>query len=216
MIAEGSMTAVWVTTPMQEKNYLQFAIVPSPEWKAKHSSVYIENKLRTHEHIAKRLLDTGPYSGTTVEVILTFRGTHSKVKGNFTIDLSAGTDHLSNIINSEENSRLSSQQLPAAGMVNSNLEQQALAILGKSSAGTGKTYHKAIILSKNWDYDKSYAGVTVSRSIVIALVSKEHDGKCMYQYFNFKQQAHGNGNFNDNLEFAGAGDNFYLSCENAQ
>ena len=216
MLCEGSMSPIWVTTPMQEKNYLQFAIVPSPEWTKRNSQVYVDNKIRTHEHIANGLIRAGAYSGTKVDVKFIFRGTFTNIKGSFNIDLSSGTDFLKSVVANEENSRLSNQKLPAAGMVNADLQQQALNILKKSSADSGKTYHKAIILSKEWDYDKSYAGVTVSRSIVIAMVSKEYDGKCMYQYFNFKQQAQGNGSFNQSLEFAGAGENFYLSCENAQ
>lgn len=207
-------TAVWVTTPMQEKNYLQFAIIPSDAWKQNHGQPYVENKLRTHEYIAGALIEAGPYSGTTVAIEVTFRGTNSKIKGEFTIDLSAGIDDLKKVVSQEENARLSDAKLPKAGMQNANLAKEALGIMQRKS-GSSKTYTKSIITSVNWDYDKNWNGVIVSRSIVIALVSKEHDGKCMYQYFNFKQQAQGGGSYNNNLEFAGAGQNVYISCDNA-
>lgn len=215
IISEASSTAVWVTTPMQEKNYLQFAIIPNTHWNQKYSANYINNKLRTHEHIANALARAGAYSGITIDVEITFRGTHSKINGSFTIDLSNGTAYLQEIISSQENSRLSNAKLPKAGMSNIALQNQALAIMRQKSEGAGKTYIKAIITSTNWGYDKSWAGITVSRSIVIALVSKEYDGKCMYQYFNFLQQEKGNGTYNSNLEFAGAGTNVYISCNNA-
>ncbi|MDO5981363.1 hypothetical protein [Flavivirga spongiicola] len=214
IISEPSSTAVWVTTPMQEKNYLQLAILPSNVWKQKNGTPYVENKLRTHEHIANALLTAGPYSGTTIDIEVVFRGTNSSIKGGFTIDQSSGVDHLKQIVGREENARLKDEKLPKRGMSGTGLENQALTIMRKKSSSSGKTYTKAIITSVNWDYDKTYSGVIVSRSLSIALVSKEHDGKCMYQYFNFKQQAQGNGSFNNNLEFAGAGTNAYISCDN--
>ncbi|WP_282042925.1 hypothetical protein [Winogradskyella flava] len=214
IISEPESTAVWVTTPMQEKNYLQFAIIPSKSWKQKYGKPYVENKLRTHEHIANALITAGPYSETTLSAEVFFRGTNSSIKGEFSIDLSSGIDKLETIVNQEENARLADAKLPKAGMQNSGLEKEALGIMQRKS-GSSKTYTKAIITSVNWDYDKNWNGVILSRSLVIALVSKEHDGKCMYQYFNFKQQAQGGGKYNSNLEFAGAGQNVYISCDNA-
>lgn len=213
-VAEASYTVIWVTTPMQEKNYLQFAILPSDSWKQKNGQPYIENNIRTHEAIAERLVEAGPYSDINVDVKVIFRGTNSSIEGSFKIDQSSGVEQLKAIVAREENSRLNEVKLPKAGMSNADLQNQALTIMRNKSEGSGKTYSKAIITSVNWDYDKTYTGVTISRSLVIALVSKEHDGKCMYQYFNFKQQAKGNGAFNSNLEFAGAGDNVYMSCQN--
>ncbi|MEM5566408.1 hypothetical protein WNY78_14905 [Psychroserpens sp. AS72] len=212
-VAESSHTAIWITTPMQEKNYLQFAILPSIAWKQKHGNFYVENKLRTHEAIAEQLLKAGAYSNVTVEVRVIFRGTNSNIKGSFTIDQSGGTNHLIDIVSREENDRLKDAKLPNAEMSNSNLESQALSIMRKKS-GSSKTYSKAIITSPNWNYDKNWNDAIVSRSLIIALVSKEHDGKCMYQYLNFKQQAQGDGKYNNNLEFAGAGQNVYISCDN--
>ncbi|EDP69835.1 hypothetical protein FBALC1_09897 [Flavobacteriales bacterium ALC-1] len=214
IISEPESTAVWVTTPMQEKNYLQFAIIPNEAWKQKYGKFYIENKLRTHEHIANALITAGPYSGTTVSTEVFFRGTNSSIKGEFKIDLSGGIDKLKTIVNQEENARLADAKLPKAGMQNTSLVKEALGIMQRKSGGS-KTYTKAIITSVNWDYDKNWNGVIVSRSIVVALVSKEHNGKCMYQYFNFKQQAQGSGKYNSNLEFVGAGHNVYISCDNA-
>ncbi|WP_456438589.1 hypothetical protein [Psychroserpens sp.] len=213
IISEPESTAVWVTTTMQEKNYLQFAIIPSDAWKQKNGQPYVENKLRTHEHIANALITAGPYSETTLSAEVFFRGTNSSIKGELKIDLSDGVDGLKNIVNREENVRLKDAKLPKAGMQNSNLAKEALGIMQRKS-GSSKTYTKSIITSVNWDYDKNWKGVIESRSIVVALVSKEHDGKCMYQYFNFKQQAQGGGTYNSNLEFAGAGDNVYISCDN--
>lgn len=212
IVSNPRNTAVWVTTPMQEKNYLQFAIVPDKSWLTKHEKDYLENDIRTFEHTLYGLVNAGPYSNTKVTIKLSFkRGV--TVENSFTIDLSTGLAPIEKMLSRQENERLKSVRLPKAGMSNASLENQALSIMRKKSAGS-KTYYKAIITSPNWDYDKSYAGVVVSRSIVIALVSKEHDGKCMYQYLNFKQQAQGNGKFNNNLEFAGAGTNVYMSCDN--
>ncbi|MFK8061029.1 MAG: hypothetical protein AB8B78_13185 [Polaribacter sp.] len=213
IISEPKSTAVWVTTPMQEKEYLQFAIIPSNSWKEKNGKLYTANKLRTHEHIVNALINAGPYSGITLSAEVFFRGTNSSVKGEFKIDLSSGIDNLKKIVSREENDRLSDAKLPKPGMQNSKLAKEALGIMQRKS-GTSKTYTKSIITSVNWDYDKNWNGVILSRSIVVALVSKEHNGKCMYQYFNFKQQAQGSGNYNKNLEFAGAGQNVYLSCNN--
>ena len=204
---------IWAV--FQEKKYLQFAILPSDSWKQKNGQPYIENKIRTHEAIAQRLLEVGSYSDINVDVKVIFRGTNSSVEGSFKINQSSGVEQLEAIIAREENAKLSEIKLPKAGMLNTDLQNQALTIMRNKSKGSGKTYTKAIITSVNWDYDKTYAGVTVSRSLVIALASKEHDVKCMYQYFNFKQQAQGNGKFNSNLELAGAGDNEYISCDNA-
>lgn len=212
-VAEASHTAIWVTSPMQEKHYLQFAILPSDSWKQKNGQPYIENKLRTHEAIAEQLLLAGSYSDVKVDIRFIFRGTNSEIKGGFTLDQSAGVDNLKKIVSREENTRLKDAKLPKAGMFNKDLENQALAIMRKKS-GSSKTYSKAIITSVNWDYDKNWNGVILSRSIIAALVSKEHDGKCMYQYLNFKQQAQGGGTYNSNLEFAGAGQNVYISCDN--
>lgn len=212
-VAESSYTAVWVTTPMQEKHYLQFAILPSDTWKQKNGAPYVENKLRTHEAIAEQLLLAGAYSDVTVDIRVIFRGTNSEIKGGFTVDQSSGVDNLKKIVNREENARLADAKLPKAGMQNSSLAKEAMGIMQRKS-GSSKTYTKAIITSVNWDYDKNWNGVILSRSIVVALVSKEHDGKCMYQYFNFKQQSQGGGNYNNNLEFAGAGVNVYISCNN--
>jgi len=197
-VAEAFYTAIWVTTAMEDKNYLQFAILPDNAWKQRNGKPYVESKLRTHEAIAEQLLKAGSYSDVSVDIRVIFRGTGSSIKGGFTIDQSGGVDQLKSIVSREENDRLSDAKLPKAGMSNSNLKNQALTIMRNKSKGSGKTYTKAIITSVNWDYDKNWKGVTVSRSIVVALVSKEHDGKCMYQYFNFKQQERGNGTYNAN------------------
>lgn len=208
-------TAVWVTTPMQEQNVLQFAIVPNPRWLEEYGKYYADNKLRTHENIARALINEGAFSGIDVEVELSFRGITKSIKGSFTVDLSGGLQHLEMIATNATEARLSDQHLPIAGMNDANLEKQALELMTRKSGGSGKTYHKAIITSKQWDYNKSWAGVVTDRSITIVLVSKERDGQCMFQYFDFKQQAKGDGSFNDLLEFNGAGSNYYLSCKNA-
>lgn len=216
IISNPTNTAVWVTSPMQDKNYLQFALLPSEQWKKKNGKPYLENDIRTFEHTLNGLINAGPYSDAEVGVKLSMRKPGQSFRASFKIDVSSGLDELRKMLTQSENERLSEIKLPKAGMNDVNLQNQALAIMRRKSEGSGKTYNKAIITSVNWDYDKSYAGVTVSRSIDIAMVSKEHDGKCMYQYINFKQQAKGDGTFNSNLEFAGAGTNVYISCDNVK
>ncbi len=215
MIDEGSRTAICVSTPMQERNYLQFAIVPDAKWKQEYGSIYLEHEMFTHESIARALVDAGPYSDISVDVRVIFRGTKSDVRGSFIIDQTAGTEQIASILSSEENNRYASAKLPKASMRNSDLEQQAMAIMRKkTNVNSGKEYKNAIIVSKDWDYDKAWTGVIVSRSLVMALTSKEFDGKCMYQLFTFFQQEKGNGTYSKTLEYGASGNNTYISCGN--
>ncbi|MEN0005053.1 MAG: hypothetical protein AAF798_12960 [Bacteroidota bacterium] len=215
MVDEGSRTAICVNTPMQEKNYLQFAIIPDASWTKQYAKLYADHDMFTHESIARALVDAGPYSDISVDIRVIFRGTRSDVKGSFTIDQSGGIEAVQQVLVAQENKRYANATLPKAGMRNAELEQAALEIMRKkTNSSSGKVYQKAIIVSKDWDYDKSWAGVTVSRSLVMALTSKEFDGKCMYQLFTFFQQEKGNGTFSNTLEFGGAGENTYTACEN--
>ncbi len=215
MIDEGSRTAVCVTSAMQEKHYLQVALVPDSAWKTKFKSIYTEHNMHTHESIARAFVDAGPYSEIRVDVRVIFRGTKSDVKGSFILDQSSGTDNIKSVLSAEENNRLANANLPKAGMQNKDIEAQALAIMRKkNNDGSGKIYKKATIVSEDWDYDKSWAGVTVSRSITMALTSKEYDGKCMYQLFTFFQQGKGNGSFSSILRYGATGLNAYIDCKN--
>jgi hypothetical protein len=214
IVAPESETAIWVTTPMQERNVLQFAILPDANWLKKNGGPYLESKLRTHEIIAQALTEKAGFSEVSVDVRFKFRGTRSTIRSSFKYDLSKGGEAVEAIRSLTANQRLSEQKLPAAGMRNPELEQQALTIMKRKSQGAGQEYRQAIILSKQWDYGKSISGVVVSRSLDIAMVSKNFDGQCMYQLITFFQQAQGNGQFNELLEFGSVGRNVYLSCDN--
>ncbi len=216
MVAPENDMAFGFTTKMQDSRIVILPILPSSEFKSKYPkefSQYAENNKRTLETIAEQFAAAGAFSSTTFEMTLKFRDSGAKVSGRFEYDQSGGTEISSSILKEGENERLKHNKLPSAGMKDATLEQDALNIIRKRSAGNGNMYTKAIIAHSGWSSDRETTGIEIGRSIVIAIVSKNNDGTCMYQYHNFFQDKLNN-QFSKTLQWKGAGDNTYLDCGN--
>lgn len=211
-LATTNETGIWITTPMQEKTYVQFALSPSDTWIKQNYQPYIDEEQYSLAQFNELLARKGAYQHK-VEIEIKFRNSAGgKIKGVFRVDLSNGTDFYQTLAQKLKGKTMSAIGLPKKGMSNTTLEKQMLNIMNAKSSG-GQKYIKAVIVSTDWDTERSYNGTITGRSVSAAMVSKKSDGTCMYQNILFAQDYTGSG-YSDKLKFAGAGDNKVLPCEN--
>ena len=81
--------------------------------------------------------------------------------------------------------------LPNAGMKDSKLEAELVSYF--NTLGWKEKFYKTIITNYEWNYRKSTAGIIVSRTLGVAMVSKKPNNTCMYQNFTIIQQKTPNG-----------------------
>ncbi|MEM6297058.1 MAG: hypothetical protein AAF740_00040 [Bacteroidota bacterium] len=212
-LATTNETGIWVTTPMQEKTYLQFALSPDQSWIDKNYAPYVENEQYTLGQFNEFLASKGDYPHK-VKIVLRPRGTAvGKITGEFRIDLSGGSDFYQKLGAKLKGETIANVGVPKAGMRDASLEAQMLKIVSGLNPSNRIAYQKAIITTPNWTVERnSLTGVILGRTIQGVVTGKKPGGTCFFQYFSFKQAYTGSG-YSSALSYAGAGPVTVITCD---
>ncbi len=128
------------------------------------------SKLKNESYELKASLYTSSGSKTAVKGEITYDATNKKSK-----------DELAHEIEQIRMKHVSSVPLPKANMNEPAIEEQLVDHF--NNMGWQETFGKTIILSEDYLYKKSYTGAIVSKTLSVAMVSKNPKGFCMYQVF---------------------------------
>ncbi|MCB9033529.1 MAG: hypothetical protein H6553_06815 [Chitinophagales bacterium] len=205
---------IYITTAMQENNYLQFALIPTQEWLDKNYAPYIKEDNRTAFNIAKHFTNVLKGKGDIHEVKLrmAFRAKpYELIDANFKIDASNTSDYYDKLANNLLALHTESVELPQAKMTDVTLSKKMVDIM--NAKGSNQTFSKAIIVSSGWEIEKDkYTHAIIQRTLQAALVSKYSDGRCSFQYFLFGQDYAGGGKYSPTLKYVGAGKEKFINC----
>ncbi len=209
------MGNIWVTTPMQENTYLQFALIPGQEWLDANYKPYLDNKEIFYSDFLGNLSKELPISHE-IKVKFEFRGYRAeKINAAFTYDMSDGAESLSTLANNLKNQGLNSVKVPPAGMSNPALEREMLAICKQRFPND--TWKKVVIASKDWKtITNNLTGAILSRELTAAITYKAFDGKCGYEYVTFAQEYTGAGKYSSTLRFSASGGGSHMSCDHIE
>ncbi len=203
---------IWVTTPMQENSYLQFAIVPGDDWLKENYGPYLENREIFYADFLGNLAKELPLKHE-IEVKFDFRASRAeKFKASFSYDMTDGAEGIEKLADNLKNQRLNNTKVPEAGMSNAALEREMLEICQQRFPND--KWKRAIIVSKDWKtITNNLTGVILRRELMAAVLYTNFEGKCGYEYVAFGQVYTGGGKYSNSLRFSSSGGGTYLSCD---
>ena len=98
--------------------------------------------------------------------------------------------------------------LPKEMMKDKKIEKQLVEHF--NTLGWTEKFYNTIILSDEFYYKKSYAGVITAKTLSVAMVSKTEKGYCMYQVFTVKANKTDDGY--NKFKKLSVGDQFACTC----
>jgi len=213
-------TAVWggdlsnyiLPLSLQDKSYVQFALLPDAKWMAANYAPYVTRENWTYSYFFDDLAKSGDISHT-ISFEMDFPTSIVKnIKSSVTLDLNAGSAEIKAQSAKLHDQLMASRQLPKAGMNNASIEQQMVA--AANNEGWNDKFLKAIITSSSWNIEKnSLTGVILYRYLGAVCTIKSPDGKCYYQEFTFRQDYAGNGNYDSKIKFNSYGGKKEIGCD---
>jgi hypothetical protein len=213
-------TAVWggdlsnyiLPLSLQDKSYVQFALLPDAKWMAANYAPYVTRENWTYSYFFDDLAKSGDISHT-ISFEMDFPTSIVKnIKSSVTLDLNAGSADIKAQSAKLHDQLMASRQLPKAGMNNASIEQQMVA--AANNEGWNDKFLKAIITSSSWNIEKnSLTGVILYRYLGAVCTIKSPDGKCYYQEFTFRQDYSGNGNYDSKIKFNSYGGKKEIGCD---
>lgn len=208
----GDLSNIAVTTAMQEKSYLQFALLPDEKWIAVNFKPYIEDENWTITYFLEDLVRSGDINHD-IKVTLDFAGYGAEIiSSQLKLDLNNGIENIKKLAVNSRNSLMANRQLPKPAMNNAGLEQQMMNVL--KNQGWSETFQKVIITSSGWTINKNQlTGAILYRYIGAVGVSKNADGTCAYQQFTFSNEYTGGGNYSNTLKLNSIGNKKEIGCD---
>jgi len=213
-------TAVWggdlsnyiLPLSLQDKSYVQFALLPDAKWMAANYAPYVTRENWTYSYFFDDLAKSGDITHT-INFELDFPTSIVKnIKTSITLDLNAGSADIKAQSAKLHDQLMASRQLPKAGMNNASIEQQIVA--AANNEGWNDKFLKAIITSSSWNIEKnSLTSVIMYRYLSAVCTIKSPDGKCYYQEFTFRQDYAGNGNYDSKIKFNSYGGKKEIGCD---
>jgi len=204
---------IWVSTPMQENTYLQFAIIPGEDWLKDNYAPYLENNEKFYQGFMDNLAKELPIKHT-IKIKFEFRAySAEEFVSSFTYDMIEGAEKLEELSKKLTSQGLASVKLPNAGMTNAALEKDMLEICKKKFPND--TWKKVVIVSKDWKVvNNNLTGAILSRELYAAITYKNFEGKCGFEYITFEQEYTGAGKYSNTLRYRSIGGGSYMSCDN--
>lgn len=158
--------------------YLEFYItVPQADYiPTKGAASTIANSMETLSELSNKV------HALNAE-IRTANGSKTNIKGSLEYD---ATNKASSNVLAEEIKQIRIKHVaaipqPKANMSEPKIEKQLVEHFNKM--GWEEHFIKTIILSDEYKYRKSYAGIIVAKTLSVAMVSETKKGYCMYQVF---------------------------------
>ncbi|MBL7700842.1 MAG: hypothetical protein JNM14_01210 [Ferruginibacter sp.] len=209
----GDLSYIEVPVAVQNKSYIQFALLPDAQWLKDNYAPYLAEENWTISYFMDELARSGDISHEiTCELI--FPG--SKIddfESKFSYDLGGGSGAVKTLATKLHSELMDSRQLPKAGMSNPALESQMLAVMQKLP-GWSEKFNKAIITSSNWTIKKNdLTGVILYRYISVTGTCKNVDGICFTQEFTFRQDYTGGGNYESAPKYNSYGGKREIGCD---
>jgi len=185
------------------KGYVEFILVTD-------AANYKPDPLKSVSYNMAFLAEKLPPREVALDVRLMGKG--SEVKGKFSFDAGddAGLAKMKEMAKAIRAKSISAAGVPKAGMRNSSIEKQCIALY--NSQGWEEKFTKCVIASKQYTtlYHK-VSGRAVGRSLRVFMFSKKPDGSCMYQDFTVAQEKTGSGY--SKFRSFGTGSQADISCD---
>lgn len=213
-------TAVWggdlsyfiIPLSVQDKTYLQFALIPDEQWFSSNYAPYIAKENWTYSYFMDELAGAGDISHNITCELDFPTSIQGNIKGSLSLDLGAGSAKIKTISVKLHDQLMTSRTLPKAGMNNPALEQQMLT--AANNLGWNDKFLKTIITSSAWVTEKnSLTGAILYRYVGAVCTTKSSDGKCYYQEFSFKQDYVGGGNYSSTVKYSSYGGKREIGCD---
>jgi hypothetical protein len=213
-------TAVWggdlsyfiVPLTVQDKSYLQFALLPDEQWFKDNYAPYVKEENWTYSYFMDDLAKSGDVSHTLTCELKFPTNIQNDIKSSLSLDLGNGSASVKALSTKLHDQLMASRTLPKAGMSNAALEQQMVNVA--NNLGWNDKFSKAIITSSSWNTAKNdLTGAILYRWVGAVCTIKGTDGKCYYQEFSFRQDYSGGGNYSSTVKFNSYGGKKEIGCD---
>lgn len=208
----GDLSYIIVPLTVQDKSYLQFALLPDEQWFNTNYAPYVKEENWTYSYFMDDLAKAGDISHTITCELKFPTNIQSDIKSSLLLDLSDGSVAIKSLSTKLHDQLMASRTLPKAGMSNAALEQQMVA--AANNLGWNDKFSKAVITSSSWTIAKNdLTGAILYRWLHAVCTIKGTDGKCYYQEFSFKQEYTGGGNYSSTVKFNSYGGKREIGCD---
>ncbi len=208
----GDLSYIIVPLTVQDKSYLQFALLPDEQWFNANYAPYVKEENWTYSYFIDDLAKAGDISHTITCELEFPTNIQSDIKSSLSLDLSDGSAAIKSLSTKLHDQLMASRTLPKAGMSNAALEQQMVA--AANNLGWNDKFSKAVITSLSWTIAKNdLTGAILYRWLPAVCTIKGTDGKCYYQEFSFKQEYTGGGNYSNTVKFNSYGGKREIGCD---
>jgi len=213
-------TAIWggdlsyfiIPLAVQDKSYLQFALLPDEQWFKDNYAPYVAKENWTYSYFMDELARSGDISHTITCEFDFPTNIQGNIKSSLSLDLGSGSASVKAMSTKLHDQLMASRTLPKAGMVNAALEQQMVA--AANNLGWNDKFSKAIITSSSWVISKNdLTGAILYRYLGAVCTIKGTDGKCYYQEFSFRQDYTGGGNYSSTVKYNSYGGKREIGCD---
>lgn len=195
----------------QNNSYIQFALLPDAQWLKDNYAPYIAEENWTISYFLDELVRGGDVSHAITCELIFPTNKIGNIKSELSLDLNDGITEIKAMSAKLHNELMASRTLPKAGMKNTTMEQQMVAAL--NNLGWKEHFTKVIINSPDWTIKKNELGVILYRIVSAVGIFKDHNGKCMYQEFTFRQDYAGNGKFDNTIKYNSYGSKREIGCD---
>jgi len=208
----GDLSNIIVPLSVQNKSYLQFALLPDAKWLSANYAPYLADENWTYSYFLDDLVRSGDISHTISCELHFPTSIINNIKSSVKLDLNEGTTAIKTQATKLHDELMAGRKLPKAGMNNAAIEQQMVA--AANNEGWNDKFLKAIITSSSWNIEKnSLTSVIMYRYLSAVCTIKSPDGKCYYQEFTFRQDYAGNGNYDSKIKFNSYGGKKEIGCD---
>ncbi len=208
----GDLSYIIVPSAVQDKSYVQFALIPDASWMKDFYAPYIAQENWTLAYLMDNLAKAGDIHHD-ISCELDFAGFGAEhIKSKLAFDMSGGSESLKKMSTDMNQALMATRKLPKAGMSNPAMEQQMLTVLNK--LGWEQQFKKVVITSSEWTVVKNeLTGAILYRYLGAVGAGPDPDGKCYYQECTFKQDYTGAGKFESAIRFNSYGGKRELGCD---
>lgn len=208
----GDLSYIIIPLQVQDKSYLQFALLPDEEWFRTQYAPYLQKENWTYSYLMDELVRAGDISHSITCELDFPSPIQSNIRGSLNLDLGAGIAPLKSLAVKLHDQMMATRTLPRAGMSSPALEQQMLQ--AANNLGWKNTFLKTIITSSSWSISKNeLTGAILYRYLSAVCTTKDPDGKCYYQEFTFRQDYSGGGNYSSPVKFNSYGSKREIGCD---
>lgn len=209
----GDLSYIEVPVAVQDKSYIQFALVPDAQWLKDHYAPYLAEENWTLSYLMDELARSGDISHSITCELMFPTNTTDDIESGFSLDLGAGSASLKTMAAKLHEQMMATRQLPKAGSLNTAaLAKQCLDAV--NGLGWNDKFLNCIITSSSWSIAKNeLTGAILYRYIGAVCTIKGNDGKCYYQEFGFRQDYTGGGSYSSTVKYNSYGGKREIGCD---